>query len=89
MKKQVQEDIAWFISPLPKFTKPVIIDFTWIEGDKRRDLDNICYAKKFILDALVKQGVLVDDGQRFVVELSDKFSHDKFYAVKVYIEEVQ
>ena len=54
MKSDVEDAIGWYISQLPRFESPVEIHFHWIEGNKKRDLDNICFAKKFILDALVK-----------------------------------
>lgn len=39
------------------------IYFHWQEKDKRKDPDNIAgIGKKFILDALVKAGILPDDG---------------------------
>ena len=56
---------------------PVIIKFDWYEKDKRRDLDNIFSAKKFILDALVKANVLPDDSQKYVVDLVDHIHTDK------------
>ena len=55
MKRNAQDSIAWFIKALPRFEHPVTIDFHWIDRTMRRDLDNISFAKKFILDALVEQ----------------------------------
>ena len=49
MKKKVQKDIAPYIKTLPYCEKPVRIDFLWVEKTKRRDYDNIAFAKKFIL----------------------------------------
>ena len=40
----------------------VRIAIAWYEPNKRRDFDNICSGKKFILDALVKSGILMGDG---------------------------
>ena len=48
MKEQAENDIGWYIKTLPKFKKPVKIVFEWVESNKKRDLDNICFAKKFI-----------------------------------------
>lgn len=58
-------------------TRPVGITYCWIERDRRRDLDNIASAKKFIQDALVEQGVLENDGWKCVRELHDWFHVDK------------
>lgn len=46
----------------PHFTKPVIVEFHWIEINKKRDPDNFIFAKKFILDGMVKAGVIPKDG---------------------------
>ena len=77
LKKQIQKEIGWFLKDLPTFTNPVFIEFTWIEGNRRRDWDNVTYAKKFILDALVEQGKLHDDGRKNVKGHRDNFSYKK------------
>lgn len=59
------------------FGEPVKLSFRWYEPNRKRDLDNICFAKKFILDALVKNGILVDDGWRWVKGFTDEFFIDK------------
>lgn len=77
VKKQSQNDIGWYINKLPKFNKPVVIHFTWIEGDRRRDWDNVCWAKKFILDAMVECGKLKDDNRKVVTRFTDNFGYEK------------
>lgn len=68
---------------------PVHIKYTWIEENQKRDLDNIAFAKKFIQDALVKLGVLENDGWRCVIGFSDEFKVDKYNpGVEVTIKEV-
>ena len=59
------------------FTGAVRLTFRWYEPDRRRDLDNICFAKKFILDALVKNGILVNDSWQWVKGFTDEFFIDK------------
>ena len=88
MKKRLEKDISFFIDPLPRFENPVVIHFLWIEENKRRDLDNICFAKKFILDALVKAGKLKDDNRKCVTGFTDSFGYDKESKVILEIEEV-
>lgn len=88
MKKQIESDIAIFINKLPKFNSAIKINFTWVESNKRRDLDNICFAKKFILDALVKAGKMKDDNRNHVVGFTDKFEYDKENKVILEIKEV-
>lgn len=51
--------------------------FRWIEKDKRRDKDNIAFAKKFILDALQEAGILRNDGWGEILGFSDTFAVDK------------
>ena len=88
MKKNVEKDIGWYINSLPVFEKPVKIHFHWIEGNKRRDLDNISFAKKFILDSMVKCGKLKDDNRRFVQGFQDSFSYGDDFKVILEIEEM-
>lgn len=61
---------------VPHFEGPVVVRFLWVEPTRRRDLDNVAFAKKFVLDGLVAAGVLDGDGQRFVVGLQDLFEVD-------------
>ena len=77
MKRQVESNIGWYINKLPKFEKPVKIHFHWIEENKKRDLDNVCYAKKFILDSMVKSGKLKDDNRKCVTGFIDTFEYGK------------
>ena len=89
MKAIVERDLSLFIRKLPYFEKPITIEFEWVEENKRRDLDNICFAKKFILDTMVKCKVLKDDNRRFVTGFVDKFSYDKESKVILNITEVE
>lgn len=88
MKKQVEDDIGYFINKLPSFNNPVRIHFTWVEENKRRDLDNVCFAKKFILDSLVKAGKLKDDNRKHVVGFTDSFEYGDKAEVVIEIEEI-
>lgn len=82
-KRTVERQIGFYIDHLPVFMTPVRIDFTWIEETKRRDYDNVCAAKKFILDALVKYGKLQDDNRRNVCEFRDRFEYADAAAVRL------
>lgn len=60
------------------FTGPVRIAYTWVEKDRRRDLDNISsFGRKVIQDALVTCHVLEDDGWSEIAGFSDAFDVDK------------
>ena len=88
MKKTLEKRIGYYLKYVPVYERPIKIHFHWIEGSKRRDLDNICFAKKFILDALVKEGKLKDDNRKCVTAFTDTFSYDKETKVVLEIEEV-
>lgn len=88
MKEQVENDIAVFINKLPKYNKPIKINFIWVEKNKKRDLDNICFAKKFILDAMQKCGKLENDNRKWVTGFTDSFELGEDYKVILIIEEL-
>lgn len=72
-----------------KITKPVTMHYLWIERNRRRDLDNIAFAKKFIQDALVKAGILANDGWSEISHFTDDFAVDaKRPRIEVVIREV-
>lgn len=73
MKKDLEEQISWYLAKLPHFEKQVKIDFYWIEENYRRDADNAAFSKKFILDAMVKMGILKNDNRKYVGAFSDYF----------------
>ena len=80
MKKENQQLISWYIRAQlhgVHFDGPVRLDFRWFEPNKRRDLDNIAFAKKFVQDALVNEKVISSDGWKGVAGLSDNFFVDK------------
>lgn len=88
-KAQYERVIAYYLRGLPVLRPPVTIDFLWVEENRRRDLDNIAFAKKFILDALVKCGKLEDDNRRVVTAFRDSFAYDKESAVILTIHQEQ
>ena len=89
MKNQVESELMWYIQRLPKFENPIVIDFLWIEQNKKRDLDNVAFGKKFILDAMVKLGKLKDDNRRCVTAFRDSFAYDKESKIILTIKEVK
>ena len=88
MKKQIEKDLAWYINKLPRYDKPIQIHFHWVEENKRRDLDNVCFAKKFILDSMVKAGKLQNDNRNCVTGFTDTFEYGKESKVILEIKEV-
>lgn len=72
---------------MPIYKNPIKINFIWVEDSKRRDLDNICFAKKFILDSMVKSGKLKDDNRKYVYAFTDNFRYENESKVILEIEE--
>ena len=91
-KKSEQEFIKIYIKQQLgniKIEKPVRGKFIWIEENKKRDLDNICFAKKFILDSLVELGILKDDNRKMVCGFEDDFGYANESKVIVELEEIE
>lgn len=86
-KKSVEQDIMLILNTHHFFIDyPVMIYFEWHEKDRRRDKDNVAFAKKFILDALQKCGKLKNDSNKFVVGFRDDFVYKNGEGCKVRIE---
>ena len=60
-----------------RFREVKDIKFTWYKPNNRTDHDNIAFAKKFILDGLIKAGILKDDSPKYVRNFQDVFILDK------------
>ena len=57
---------------------PVFLHYRFFEPNRRRDKDNICgFAHKVIQDALVKEGILKNDGWDYISGFMDTFDIDK------------
>lgn len=72
-KEQEKVELAIERHGLSPMIEPVDIKFLWVEPNMRRDKDNIRFAAKFILDALVSKGIIKNDGWRNIGNLSDTF----------------
>ena len=55
------EEAGW-VAPLG----PAEVRMEWHELSRRRDLDNVVSAQKFVLDGMVEAGLLRGDSQRYV-----------------------
>jgi len=93
LKRQTEDMIVmciWEQMPGVEISEPVHIEYHWYEPNKRRDKDNISFAKKFIQDALVSAGILKNDGWQEIVSFSDEFRVDKSNPrVEVVIESIE
>lgn len=63
-KKDTDAVVAQIVSP-KKMEVPVLVTFNWLYSTGH-DFDNIRFAAKFVLDGLVKAGVLENDNQTWV-----------------------
>lgn len=73
-----------------KISRQADFHFFWYIKNKKQDPDNICFAKKFILDSIVKSGLMNNDGWKEVKGFQDEFFIDKENPrVEVRIEEVE
>ena len=89
LKKQATERVAWKAKGLPKMEK-IFLDITYYCKNKRKDPDNIAAAKKFILDGLVKSGVISNDGWKEVAGWEESWEKDKENPrIEVEIKEVE
>lgn len=88
LKRNAEQMIYVQTLELPKITKRAKFKFTWFEENKKRDPDNVCFAKKFILDALQQNGKLQNDNQQFVAGFEDHFIYGDGQGILIEIEEV-
>jgi Holliday junction resolvase RusA-like endonuclease len=61
------------LKPIEKRVKLII---TWYCKNQKKDPDNISFAKKYILDGLVKAGILQNDGWKQIAGFEDYFVVD-------------
>lgn len=69
LKRDTEETIMAYIfcEQVLRVEKPCIVHMVFEEGNRKRDVDNVESAKKFILDALVRARILQGDSPKFVV----------------------
>ena len=60
-----------------------------MESGDKRDLDNISFAKKFVLDAMQQAGRLKNDNRKYVTGFTDDFIYGERYEVRLEIEELK
>jgi hypothetical protein len=78
IKKENTEDVMWQTKGKKCVDKyPVRIHIDWYTPTIRKDPDNTAFAKKFILDGLVENGILEGDTRKHIKGFSDDFHLDK------------
>lgn len=66
MKHQATDTVATQLLGCTKIEHPCHIAFTW-RYSSRADFDNIRFACKYVLDGMIKAGVLPNDNQKWVL----------------------
>lgn len=77
IKKEATEMVQWSVNGQQSIVGQIIVKFTWYTKNERKDPDNVAFAKKFILDGLVRSGVLIDDTRKFIKGFMDEFDIDE------------
>lgn len=77
------------IQKLKPMDGKIKVSFDWVEGNKRRDFDNVSGAgQKLICDGLKQAGIIVDDSHKFVAQIAHSFRHDAYHGVIVTLENI-
>lgn len=79
MKRESEERITKHIKeqiPDIHYEKMCELKFKWFMPNKKKDIDNIAFSKKFLLDALVSNGTIKADGWKGVIGFTDEFFVD-------------
>ncbi len=93
-KKDIETVIGWAIKQalvmrtLKPVKKPCVIEIDWHEATKKRDADNVQSSQKFVLDAMVQNGILQNDSRRYVKQIYHQIIDDSVDYVVVRIREI-
>ena len=70
--------------------QPADFEFTWYLKNKRKDKDNVAFAKKYIFDGMVDAGLIENDGWKQIGNWKEKFDVDKeFERVEIKVNEIK
>lgn len=95
LKRNVEADIIWQMraarnkGTLRPPSRKIVLHIGWHESDQRRDVDNIVSAKKFILDAMQKAGIIPNDNRKWVAGVYDEIIDDTRDFVHVRLQEIE
>lgn len=89
IKREETERVYWKCKELriKPLKSPVKISFHWTVKNRKKDKDNITFAKKYILDGLVMAEILKNDGWNDIDSFTDTFALGK-ESVLITIEEI-
>lgn len=79
VKREATHQIAWETKKFGtrKLPPPYHITFNWYCKNKKKDPDNVIFAKKFILDGLQISGVIPQDTWNTIQGFTDNLFIDK------------
>ena len=78
VKREAEALITSFLPKRrPEIKYPVWVSIDYYEPSNRRDHDNVQFAIKFIMDAMVKAGMLINDTRKYVLGSTPKVRTDK------------
>ena len=84
MKQDIQKNICKYIAfgvsmkDLEKVDRyPIGLTIKWYEPNNRRDIDNITFGTKFILDSMVCMGIIENDSRKYVDSIEHSVFTDK------------
>lgn len=77
-KREMTELCGWEAKRqhVPPMTGPIILSVLWVEKDMRRDIDNIAFACKYLLDGLQLVNVIANDNWKCVNGITHRFAVD-------------
>lgn len=73
LKREETERCRWAAARIKNIDYPVKITISWFEPNARRDIDNVAFGTKFILDGLIQAGKLKNDGRKQVQAIQHEF----------------
>lgn len=83
MKQDIQKNICRYIVMALRVTLekvdryPIGLTIKWYEPNNRRDIDNITFGTKFILDSMVCMGIIENDSRKYVDSIEHSVFTDK------------
>lgn len=87
LKSDTEEAIMTYIfaEQLIPVELPCIVHMTFEEANRKRDVDNVESAKKFILDALVRSKILKGDSPKYVIGSPSFTRYNAKYGCRVLV----
>ena len=89
MKRDAEMLIIQQIKRMQVINERIALRFTWCEKTRKRDPDNVAFAKKFVLDALQKSGKLKNDNATYIAGFEDRFVYGQYQGVLMEIKECE